>query len=109
VKYERDYRREFLERWAILNIAYAAAFWISLSLLWENPLISAMIKDEPARLVVRALFLHFFPLNVMYMLASAYCHHRPSSRWHEHRVFFLMLLIVGVLWGLFLPDEMVSH
>lgn len=109
MKYERDYRREFLERWAILNLAYAAAFWISLSLLWENPLISAMISEEPAPLVVRALFLHFFPLNVMYVLASAYCHHLPAARWHEHRVFFLILLIAGVAWGLFLPGEIVSR
>ncbi len=109
MKYERDYRREFLERWAILNIAYLIAFWISFSLLWESPLISAMIKEDPAPMVVRALFLHFFPLNVMYVVASAYCHHLPSARWHEHRVFFLMLLIVGVLWGLFLPGELVNR
>lgn len=109
MSFERDYRREFFERWIVLNLAYTISFWISLSMLWENPLIGGMIRSDPAPFIVRALFLHFFPLNVMYVLASAYCHHLPLARWHEHRVFFLMLLIVGVLWGLYLPAEIVRQ
>jgi len=109
VSFERDYRREFLERWVVLNVAYVIAFWLSITLLLDNSLVRNHIFEEKGAFIVRALFLHFFPFNVMYVLASAYCHHLPASRWHEHRVFVLILLIAGVLWGIFLPGEIVSH
>lgn len=109
MKFERDYRREFLERWVVLNLAYLIAFWLSITLLLDSPLIREYMEAEKGAFIARVLFLHFFPFNVMYVLASAYCYHRPAARWHEHHVFVLILLIAGVLWGVFLPGEIVSQ
>jgi len=109
VSSEANYRREFFERWVLLNAAYAVAFWLSISLLLDNTLVRNQMFEEKGAFIVRALFLHFFPFNVMYVLASAFCYYQPASRWHEHRVFVLLLLIAGVAWGIFLPGQIVSR
>ncbi|MBI3828479.1 MAG: hypothetical protein HY291_03125 [Planctomycetes bacterium] len=89
-------RKEFFERWALVNAPILSAGLMMagvLARLAEPGELPAVGK----RMVLLGIFLVALPVNGIYLFGSAHIHVR--QQWQGHRSFWLWLLLCGAAWA----------
>lgn len=87
-------RRQFFERWALLNLTLlAAGFMVGGAYARYQP---EGTQPNLVRLAFLAILLVVFPVNGLYLFGSASCH--VQNTWREHRSYWLWLLVLGTAW-----------
>lgn len=89
-------RKEFFERWALLNAPILAA-GMMMAAVMARMAESGEMAGIGKRMALLGIFLVAMPVNGIYLFGSAHIHVR--QQWQGHRSFWLWLLLGGTAWA----------